>query len=178
MLGRRTAPSPHPPAKSCRFNRTTTFRHEPPATVASATAIGAVLASIALEWSARPPRDAIVAFMKPATTLDRPPPPPGFVVIGEKVRHGIYVRRDWRRSALLWGGFCRSAFCGSGLCRLRRARQMESVAIAQQGAGRKVEKMPDTSFSSFAPFWQKSDIISTSLLAGVLDHDLHGVWPR
>jgi hypothetical protein len=60
----------------------------------------------------------------------------------------------WGRSALLWGGLLPLClFAVAAFVALEGRAKMKSVTVAlQEGRGRKVEEMPDTSFSSFAPF--------------------------
>jgi hypothetical protein len=53
-----------------------------------------------------------------------PPPPPGFVLIGERLHHGIYVRREWGREALLWGALLPLLlFAAAGFVALGRAER-------------------------------------------------------
>ena len=78
----------------------------------SIVVIGLILAILAMEWGARPPRDQGISILTLYETNKAgqlppnvPPPPPGFVVIGEQLRHGFFVRREWGPGALLWGLF-------------------------------------------------------------------------
>jgi hypothetical protein len=77
----------------------------------SLVAIGFALAFSAMEWDARPPRDAGLTILTIYETAadaslpsNIPPPPSGFVIQGERLRHGFYVRREWGPAALAWGG--------------------------------------------------------------------------
>jgi hypothetical protein len=74
--------------------------------------IGLLLVIFAVQWDARPPRDEglrILTIYDTNTTkpfpAGLPAPPPGYVLAsGEWLRHGFFVRREWDRSALFWGG--------------------------------------------------------------------------
>jgi hypothetical protein len=95
--------------------------------------IGAAVAAVALQWDARPPRESgipVALFYNSnsgspvALPPGMPPPPPGFVIIGETLRHGIYVRRGWGADALLWGGFVPLVFfAAAGFVALGRAEK-------------------------------------------------------
>jgi len=95
--------------------------------------VGCVIAFVAFEWDSRPPRDLgvrLVGFYESGNAppcrdgsancapWDRswdgiPPPPPGFVILGERQTHGIFVRRIWGAEALLWGTVLPLLFIGA-----------------------------------------------------------------
>jgi hypothetical protein len=78
----------------------------------SLVVIGLLLVIFAVQWDARPPRDEGIRILTIyETNITKPfpagltPPPPGFILdSGEWLRHGFFVRREWGRTALIWGG--------------------------------------------------------------------------
>lgn len=75
---------------------------------ASLVVIAVALAAVALEWDARPPRDAgfgvLVVSRTGGTSVaeggSAGSPGPG----AERLHHGLFVRREWGPIAAVWGG--------------------------------------------------------------------------